>query len=151
GEQLMSVVGPLREELGTSDRRRLEQMLGLVTGERIRLADCFGVLFPDVDPDKALKSFTNFRSRFNQLAEDNGIEVCLVADSRKRSSPAERFCWFEGADPAIGQAARLSDELTADIADDPLVPPRGIVTTGSALAANKRLVRFFVSYAHDNQ
>ena len=51
----------------------------------------------------------------------------------------------------FAQAQKFSDELTADIVGDPLVLPRGIVTTGSALAANKRVVRFFVSYAHENK
>jgi len=151
GDLLRVVVKPLLEELGSSDRKRVEQVLDLATGERIRLSDCFSTLFPDVDQAKALKALTNLRSRFNELAEEKGVEVRFLADSRKRDAASERCCWFEGADPAFAQVTKFSDELTADILGEPLVPSRGIVTTGSAMAANKRVVRFFVSYAHEDK
>ncbi|MBN1210927.1 MAG: toll/interleukin-1 receptor domain-containing protein [Myxococcaceae bacterium] len=51
-------------------------------------------------------------------------------------------------DPAVKQAERYSQQATADIEGKTLVPSRGITTTGSAMATGKRVVRFFVSYAH---
>jgi len=140
GELLRAVALPLVEELGSSDRKRAEQILELSFGEKIRLSDCFPTLFPDLQDAPALKALTNFRSRFNQLAEELHLDLRLVVDSRKRDTPAQRFCWFEGADPVMAQVANLSEELTADIEGDHLVPPRGVVTTTSAMKANKRLV-----------
>ena len=151
GELLRSVVKPLLAELGASNRNRVEQVLLLSVDEKIRLSDCLSKLFPDLDQPGALKVFTNLRSQFNQAAEEKGVELRFLADNRKRDKPSERFCWFEGADPAFAHAAKFSDELTADIVGDPLVAPRGIVTTGSAMAARKRVVRFFLSYAHENE
>jgi WD40 repeat protein/uncharacterized protein YjbI with pentapeptide repeats len=150
GDLLRSVLTPLLEDVGTSDRSRLKQILDMAVAEKIQLSACLGVLFPDQDQAKAVKALTNLRSRFNHLTEENGIELRFVVDSRKRNAPSERSCWFVGADPAFAQAEKFSDELTADIVGDPLVPARGIVTTGSALAANKRVVRFFISYAHED-
>ena len=121
GELLRSVAQFLLEDLGASDRNRVQQILQLAVGEKIRLSDCFPALFPDLDQVKALKALTNFRSRFNQLAEEKGIELRFVVDSHKRDAPSARFCWFEGADPAVAQATKFSDELTAHIMDDPHV------------------------------
>src|SRR5262249_47793839 len=108
GDPLRSVVKPLLEEFGASDRNRVAQILDLAGGEKIRLSDCFPVLFPDLDPAKAMKAFTNLRSRFNQVAKERGVELRFVVDSRKRDAPSERFCWFVGADPAFAQAEKYS-------------------------------------------
>jgi hypothetical protein len=72
-------------------------------------------------------------------------------DTKKQNPPDERFCWFTGPDPAVTQAERYSDQVTADIKGKPLVPAQGIATTGTAMASGKRVVRFFVSYAHANK
>jgi hypothetical protein len=150
GELLRTVVSPVLAELGATKRGRIEQVIQSSVNEQIRLSDCLA-LFPAVDAAVSLKTLTNLRSNFNRTARELGVDVQFLADSSRRTSPAERFCWFEGADPAVAQATKFSDELTADILNDPLVKPRGIVTTGSAMAANKRVVRFFVSYAHDDR
>src|SRR5262249_35273406 len=115
GDLLRSVVQPLLGEFGTSDRNRVEQILQLAVAERVRLSECFPALFPDADQAKALKALTNFRSRFNQVAEEKGVELRLVADDHKRDAPTNRFCWFEGADPAFAQAEQFTRELTADL------------------------------------
>ena len=150
GELLRSVITPALHEFGASDQKRVEAILGISNSEKIRLSDCLTAAFPELDEVKALKSFTNFRSRFNQTIEEKKVELSFVVDSRKRDLPANRFCWFLGADPSAAQVAKYSEEVTGDIKSDKLVAARGIVTTGSALESNKRVVRFFVSYSHEN-
>ncbi len=59
--------------------------------------------------------------------------------------------WFTGPDATVLRATRFSEQVTADIAGRPFVPSKGIATTGSAMADRKRVVRFFVSYAHENK
>jgi uncharacterized protein YjbI with pentapeptide repeats len=147
GDPLRAVVKPLLEEFGASDRNRVAQILDLAGGEKIRLADCFPVLFPDLEPAKAVKALTNLRSRFNQVADERGVELRFVVDSHKRDAPTERFCWFVGADPAFAQAEKYSEETTADLGKN-LVPSRAILTD---LVKNQIVIRVFVSYAHDDR
>ncbi|HYV47513.1 MAG TPA: TIR domain-containing protein [Myxococcaceae bacterium] len=101
-------------------------------------------------PKKAVAALTSFRKRINDAAEAARPPLTLrfQVDTRKQSPPDERECWFTGPDPAIASATRWSEQVTGDVVGKPLVRQRGIATTGSALASGKRLVRFFVSYAH---
>jgi hypothetical protein len=133
-------------EFGASDRKRLEQILDLATTERIGLGDCLTTLFPGTDPADALKAFTNLRGRFNQIAEEKAVEIQFVADSKKRDAPPDRFCWFEGADPAVALAKQFSEETTSDLAPGD-IRSRAILTD---LARNQIVIRVFVSYAHDD-
>ena len=153
-----SLAKPVVVELGTQDQNRADRLFALFegrepgAGERVQLSACLTELFPGFDEPRAVKALTNFRSRLSLRRRRKRVwSVPFVGHSRKRDTASERSCWFEGADPAVAQAMKFSDELTADVADNPVIPPRGIVTTGSAMAANKTVVRFFVSYAHDDK
>src|SRR5262249_35819514 len=90
GDVLRSVVNPLLKEFGSSDRRRIEQILQLSNSDRIRLSDCLAALFPDMGQPAALKALTNFRSRVNQTLEEHRSNLRLVVDSHKRNAPSER-------------------------------------------------------------
>ncbi len=154
GEVLRSVAAPWREELGKSDRDRFEALLNLSVSEHIRLSDCLEKLFRDMEPKKALTAFTSFRKRLNDAAQPEGgvdLGFRFHVDSKKQNPPAERICWFTGPDPAVSQAERYSDQVTADIQGKPFVSAQGITTTGTAMASGKKVVRFFVSYAHANK
>ncbi|WP_224362127.1 eIF2A-related protein [Hyalangium versicolor] len=154
GEALRSAAGPWRDELGKSDRERLDKLLGLAVTERFRLSDCLQALFPGEEQRKAQTALTSFRKRINDASQGEGradLGLRFHVDTKKQNPPEERFCWFTGPDPAMRQAERYSDQVTADIQGKPFVPAQGIATTGSAMASNKKVVRFFVSYAHDNK
>ena len=151
GDVLRSAVTRWREELGTSDRIRFDALLGLSVTPHIRLSDGLEKLFPGLDQKKAQTAFTSFRKRLNDAAQRVGgvdLGFHLHVDTKKQNPPAERICWFTGPDPAINQVERYSEELTADIAGKPVVPTKGLATTGAAMASGKRPVRIFVSYAH---
>ncbi|MFP2909424.1 TIR domain-containing protein, partial [Pyxidicoccus sp. 3LFB2] len=159
GEALRAAAVPWLEELGRSDRERLEGLLGLAVRGQIRLSDCLAALFPGMETRKAQTALTSFRKRLNDAAKGEGradLGLRFHVDSNKQSPPTERFCWFTGPDPAVMQAERYSEQLTADIKGRPYVRTKGIATTesasapGSTAASGKRPVRFFVSYAHAN-
>jgi uncharacterized protein YjbI with pentapeptide repeats len=159
GEALRAAARPWLEELGKSDRDRLEGLLGLAVKEQLRLSDCLAALFPGIEPRKAQTALTSFRKRLNDAAKGEGradLELRFHVDSNKQNPPTERFCWFTGPDPAVMQAERFSEQGIAGIEGKPYVPTKGIATTESASAPGiptatvKRPVRFFVSYAHAN-
>jgi WD40 repeat protein len=151
GEALCAAAAPLREELGKSDRERLDKLLGLAVTKEIRLSDCLHVLFPGEEVRKAQTALTSFRKRLNDASRGEGradLGLRFEVDTKKKNPPEERFCWFTGPDPVVAQAERYSDQVTADIEGKPLVSAQGIATTGTAMASGKQAVRFFVSYAH---
>jgi uncharacterized protein YjbI with pentapeptide repeats len=151
GEGLRSAAAPWLEELGKSDRDRLETLLGTAVRERIRMSDCLAALFPGMEARKAQTALTSFRKRLNDAAKGADLSLRFHVDTKKQNPPADRDCWFTGADPAVKQAERYSEQVTADVAGKPFIPSRGIATTGSALASGKKVVRFFVSYAHNDK
>ncbi len=154
GEALRAAAAPWREELGKSDRDRLDALLGLAVREHIPLSDCLAALFPGTETRKAQTALTSFRKRLNDAAKGEGradLGLRFQVDTKKQNPPTERLCWFTGPDPAVMKAEQVSDQLTADVQGMPFVPSRGITTTGNAMASGKRVIRFFVSYAHDNR
>src|SRR5689334_16347934 len=152
GDALRAAAAPWREELGKSDRERLDALIDLAVTERIRLSDCLAKLFPDNETKKAQTALTSFRKRLNDAAAEAKPRLGLrfEVDTKKKNPPAERLGWFTGPDPAVAQAELYSQQVTAD-APAQFVKPRGIATTGSAMAAGKKVVRFFLSYAHENK
>jgi len=81
--------------------------------------------------------------------------LLFAVDSRLKYPPEERYCWFEGDDPTIREIEAFSRDSTLDLVRDegrrPLIEARALPTSGTAIAAEKRKVLFFVSYAHDEE
>ncbi|WP_044188257.1 TIR domain-containing protein, partial [Hyalangium minutum] len=148
-------VEPWLEELGKSDRERLEKAVTLAAAGRFRMSDCLNVLFPDKKGREAQLALASFRKRVNDVSvgeDGSGLGLRFEVDSKKKNPPEERFCWFTGPDPAVKQAEKFSDESTADVEGKPLIKAKGLATTtGAVNTPGKRKVRFFVSYAHDNR
>ncbi|MCB1227766.1 MAG: pentapeptide repeat-containing protein, partial [Verrucomicrobiales bacterium] len=141
--------GSLLSELGGTDRRRLQRLLELSASDYLNLGQCLTELFGSQD-DKAQTSMRSLRSAINKTAEAVGCDVRFAVDTDKKRAPSERRCWFTGSNPDIASAERFSAESVADIQGDPVVRSRATVSTGRALQEGKRVVRFFVSYAHDD-
>lgn len=156
GESLRAEVTRWLEEVGKTDRDRFLKLLKLSTAPKIRLSDALDQLFPGEDTQTALANLTRLRKRLNDAADGDqqskpDLGLRFQVDTKKKSPPSERTVWFTGPDAAVLRATRFSEQVTADIAGRPFVPSKGIATTGSAMAARKRVVRFFVSYAHENK
>lgn len=149
GDSLKAQARPWLEELGKSDGERLRKLLDFSRTPKIRLSDALASLFPGDDTQTGLANLTRLRNRLNEAGE--GIGVRFEADTKKKSPPAEREVWFTGPDATVVRVTQFSKEVTADVEGRAFVPSKGIATTGSAMAAGKRLVRFFVSYAHEDK
>ncbi|HRD88727.1 MAG TPA: TIR domain-containing protein [Accumulibacter sp.] len=137
----------LVDDLGRTDRRRLEDLLGLLADDgRISLADALQALFPDQAREAALTAFRQFRSRLREIVAELGVRFSLEADSQTRAAPEERWCWFEGDDGAVETATRLAMEETGNVERSGLSAIELTETRDG-----KPLIRYFVSYAHQDK
>lgn len=157
GDSLREAAKPWLEELGKSDRERLMRLLKLAVAEKTRLSDVLNTLFYGEDTQTALANLTRLRKRLNDAAKGDptqgGADLGLQfhVDTKKQSPPTERTVWFTGPDEAVMRVTRFSQQVTADVAGRPFIHSKGIATTGGAMEGKKRVVRFFVSYAHENK
>jgi len=146
GQSLQKSILPILEHLGTQDRSRLEALLAESTSEKIGLEKTLQVTFPaHSDP---LPVFNNFQRRINEMADEQGLAVRLQKDTKTRDSVATRFCWFTGPDPVVASVTEYNAAATRLASGNVFVPSRGVVTTSGAEEKGKRVVHFFVSYAH---
>ncbi|WP_395740501.1 eIF2A-related protein [Prosthecobacter sp.] len=149
GDSLRDAAKPWLEELGKSDRDRLQKLLNLALTDKIRLSEVLARLFPGEDTQTALANLTRLRNRLNEVGASLGLS--FKVDTKKKSPPEERTVWFTGPDEAVLRATRFSQDATADIVGRPFIPSKGIATTRTALEEKKIFVRFFVSYARANK
>ena len=145
GAQLRAEVQPLLEELGKTDRERLELLLRLSIGDKLRVSECLAALFPDHDERKATTLFRNFRAVFNKVAKALETSLRFVIDTNKQTPAAARFCWFSGTIPIDKSAEELSWAGVGAAPPGEILNP-GIGTTTSAAFAGKRTFRVFICY-----
>jgi WD40 repeat protein len=144
--QVVRAIRAVEAEVGTTDRGRLDELVGLLRGgdDRIRLSEALKRLFPDFSDEDALTRFRQLRARLRQAAETAGVELELAVDTQKRSSPDERWCWFEGESLAAVEAERLSRNEALGGQPSSPIQQEALVQTG------RPVLRYFVSYAHDD-
>ncbi|HXA18323.1 MAG TPA: pentapeptide repeat-containing protein, partial [Thermoanaerobaculia bacterium] len=133
----------LTEHVSAEDYKRLDRLLAaFANNARARLSDCLPVVATGRKGEDQLASFRAFRQRLAGGAKAAGLGWTLEVDTKKRSEPADRECWFLAPpdDRAAESAAELSRQETAVIQGQLFVPQRGLPTMG------RRPVRFFVSY-----
>src|SRR5262245_15972910 len=97
GEGLRVAVEPWLEELGKSDRERLEKAVALAAAGRFRMSDGLKVIFPGKEGREAQQALVAFRKRINDLSLGEGradLGLRFEVDSKKKNPPEERFCWF---------------------------------------------------------
>ena len=95
-DSLREVAKPWLEELGKSDRGRLQNLINLSITEKTRLSEVLAKLFPGEDIQTALANLNRLRNRLNDVGEPLGLS-CRV-DTKKKSPPEERTVWFTGPD-----------------------------------------------------
>lgn len=118
----------LEEHLRMADARRFGQLLELLKDDRLRLSDVLNAFYPRTERDTQLKQLRNFRTELNRAFVQASLDVAFVVDTRKRSTPEERFCWFEGENAAeplltgfVERQAHVTDPAKS-------VEPRGTIT-----------------------
>lgn len=137
------------------DKERLRSLIDLAVTEKFRLSDALAKVFPGIESSKALADMTKLRNRLNAASHGDAdhlpLHLRFHVDSKKKSPPDQRLCWFTGPDVAVQRVMQFSEEITADIAGRPLNRSKGISTSTSAMESGKRVVRIFVSYDHDDR
>lgn len=133
----------LKDELGRADRERLDALLGTMKADgRINLGEALKTLYPEQKTESALMLFRQYRKRLGENAGNAGIRFYLEADSRKKTPPEERWCWFEGEDSAAETITRLMREETDLV--------QRTEQSGIEYRGDKKVIRYFISYAHDD-
>lgn len=89
----------LCEGLSDPDRRRLKRAVDLLADKNeLRLNQVLDALFEGKSIVEQLTAFRQLRARLTGAAEGCGAPVRLTVDTRKRSVPANRRCWFVRVD-----------------------------------------------------
>ncbi|TVT71965.1 MAG: toll/interleukin-1 receptor domain-containing protein, partial [Denitromonas halophila] len=135
----------LEPELGRVNLLRFDTVVALLDARgQANLGAVIEQLYPDQQRASALSNYRQFRRLLQVGAASAGIKLSLETDGKTRSEPETRTCWFEGDDGAIEAVTRfvkaevLDAERTGqDVME--LVDPEG-----------PPVVRFFVSYAHED-
>jgi WD40 repeat protein len=135
----------LRDNLGRADQTRMDALATLIGSDgRIRLSEALNRTFPDQSRETALALFRQLRGRVSAAAAEVGVEFSLETDRQTRTEPKERWCWFKGQDSAADAAARLTGEETSGVT-------RSQQNAQELDISGKRLVRYFVCYAHEDR
>ena len=141
------------DHLGKTYSERLSRLISIFKNGRASLADALEIIAPGKDRSAALQAYQTFALRANEAAKDAGLVLRLTVDSLK-SEPADRETWIEGPSPDIASLAQFSREAASTIEQfDAIVPPTAVILTSDQqedLANQIPLIRFFVSYAHQD-
>ncbi len=142
----------LSKELGGSDQNRIEKLLPLLDAQgEIPLDAALSSLFPGFSLEQAQNHFRAFRQRLRQAAKETGIVFTLEVDSRKRTALENRRAWFAGESLAKQEVERFSAEETRPRADEIRLPQTAVALKEIEKRDGKPLIRYFVSYAHNNK
>ncbi|MCM3924351.1 pentapeptide repeat-containing protein [Frankia sp. AiPs1] len=111
----------LTDELTPRQRARLTALADLIGDDgRIPMPQALGVATPGGGDVKAQDTFRKFRAALDEAATAAEVDLRLVSDRRK-APPADRFCWFEGADVTSEEVAERSQrEARRRTADEPV-------------------------------
>lgn len=94
----------LSELLGEKDQERLHRTIDLFADNcELRLSEVLDALFENRPVVDQLTAFRLLRSRVTEAAQASGVPLRLTTDTRKRSVPAKRRCYFVRVDPIAAQ------------------------------------------------
>jgi len=138
---LTSALRRILPELGATNHARVLSLRDLAAEDgNIRLSDALARLFPQRDHDGALAALRSFRKEVNDAANRHALKLRIEVDSKTRSAPDTRTCWFTDETAASDAARHL---LQADLATLPAK-----VIPQMAQSQGRRTLQYFVSYAH---
>ena len=108
----------LNDVLSKGDFERLEKIFPLFENNEkpeASVADCLNRLSKGSNAQDPLSDFRAFRYRLKEAAASIGMGLELSVDSRKRSTPAERLCWFTlPPDPTADRIAKWAEQETVN-------------------------------------
>ena len=132
------------------DRTRAIRAAQLIDSnhKKINRQQLLNNLFPTVSPSSQSDNLRFFRSRFAREANSRlGIDFELVDDKQTNLPDDQRWLWFEGPDPT----EMMVDEAigNANYRDVKHYSPQHSISLNSS-GQPKRIVKYFVSLAHDD-
>lgn len=152
--QVESRLAAWLNSLGRTNRERLESLVPIFHGGRAPLSDALALVAPDKDRAGSLAAYQTFINRANEAAEEVGLGFRIRVDGKKRSDPTDRSTWIEGPSPDDENLARFTGEAVSNLdRKDTLVAPAAVILSAQEqrdLRPEKPLIRFFVSYAHND-
>lgn len=86
----------LKPLLGGADEDRVSYLDSMMVGGPVNLAAAGRALFPGLRGKKLTSALSSLRHRVNKAAERAGLSLRLAVDTRLRSPPNQRRCWWEG-------------------------------------------------------
>ncbi|MEL6538236.1 MAG: toll/interleukin-1 receptor domain-containing protein, partial [Bacteroidota bacterium] len=120
---------------------RLNQVGALLNAEgKATLGQVLDEVFPGADQTKRLNSLNKWRSEIKKKAETLGLSLEVVTDNYKAKPLHERWLWLTGEDPNKAKVLKSLAELKQ---------PKSELK--SRIEPQYRKVRYFVSYAHEDQ
>src|SRR5437870_624024 len=127
-------------KLSGANAIRMSTMLGIAGDDgRAVLGNVLSALYPRQDRKSALTAFRQFRREVSLVAEAAGVRLSIETDGQTRSAPGDRVVWFEGEDRVTQEVTRLVEAEVEGVERH----PQDVV--------EDRPLRFFVSYAHEDQ
>ena len=131
------------DDFSKVDFERLDEILPLFDDDEspvASVADCLDRLNAGSDVRRRLADFRALRHRLKTATAKVGMGLELSVDSKKRSKPEDRLCWFTlPPDPAADYVADWTDQVT-----DSIDEVTGIYS--SAALSGGLAVRFVVAY-----
>ena len=143
------LLGRLNDVLSKGDFERLDKILPLFENDDeapvASLAACLERLNAGSDVQQRLADFRSLRHRLKNAAAEAGTGLELCVDSKKRSRPEDRLCWFVlPPDPTASHVANWTQQATVAIDDVTGIYSRAALSGGLA-------VRFIVACASDEE
>ncbi|KJE20416.1 WD domain, G-beta repeat-containing protein, partial [Frankia torreyi] len=153
GRAVLRHLDRLADDLTPRQLARLRALADLIGDDgRIPMPQALDVATPGGGDVKAQDTFRKFRAALDEAASAAGVDLRLVSDRRK-APPADRFCWFEGADVTGEELAersqrearrRTGDEPVAASVSEVLQPVVHVETAPQASKALRRRERLFI-------
>ena len=142
-------LGKLDDVLSKGDVERLDKILPLFENDDeapvASLAACLARLNAGSDVQQRLADFRSLRHRLKNAAAEAGTGLELCVDSKKRSKPEDRLCWFMlPPDPAADHVADWTQRATVAIDDVTGIYSRAALSGGLA-------VRFVAACGNDEE
>jgi hypothetical protein len=135
----------LGEFLSKADFDRLTAILPFFRPQQASqalLSACLDVIAASRSPQEQMADFRAFRQRLRQAVRKAELKLTLEVDSKKRSQPNGRLCWFtqRTADRIIRSIEAFSEGIIASLETTTTIQSRAMVSV------TPTPVRFFVSY-----
>ena len=150
--RLRPLLAPVLPELGRTAQDRLDALLPLFAQGRARLGACLKVAFPGMPEADAMPQFRNFRTAVNTAAAAAKVGITFAVDNNKKLAPEAREVWFQLDISAQDEITAHGVAAAADTKrlGAAVQSSQAVVRSAESLANERRTVKFFVSYAHDD-